>query len=85
MKKPSDIKIKARPLTGGQIRELRADGIMLNNIDPARLDETVAIVIDMALTPDEISELDARPYSQTLAIFSDIIGATYGPEDDAKN
>jgi hypothetical protein len=83
--KKSNIKIKARPLTGGQIRELRKNGIMLNNIDPTKLDETVATVIDMALTPDEISELDARPYNRTLAMFSDIIGATYGREDDAKN
>jgi hypothetical protein len=84
MKKPND-KINARPLTGGQVRELRKNGIMLNNIDPTKLDETVATVIEMAMTPDEIGELDAMPYNRTLAMFSDIIGATYGHEDDAKN
>jgi len=83
--KKSDIKIKARPLTGGQIRELRKNGIMLNNIDPMKLDEIVDTVVEMAMTEDEIGELDKQPYNQTLSIFSGIIGLTYGRGDDAKN
>jgi len=76
-----------RPLTRGEFKGLRKDGISLAKMDkmePDQVDDLIDRVIDMVMG-DRAAELDDEPNTTAHQVFQRIVALTYGDETSEKN
>ncbi len=73
-----------RPLKRGEIKTLRGKGFNLTNLQQDQADEVIDEVIAIVL-PDQVSEVDELPNSAVMDLFKEIVNATYGIGEAAKN
>lgn len=75
-----DKKIVIRPLTRGEVRNLRSQGINLANLDPVQADEAIDKVLGTVLG-ERLNDLDDLPNADVMGIFKDVMSLTYGGPD----
>jgi len=77
------LKEQLRPLTRGEVKDLRKRGIILTKIDPATADEAVDEVLAMVFGEDN-PEIDVLANRDALDLFGEIIDLSYGRPKEAE-
>ncbi|MCP3943226.1 MAG: hypothetical protein GY710_17300 [Desulfobacteraceae bacterium] len=79
--------IPVRPLTRGEIKELKEYGFTIFGCAPTleTADESVEKVFNFVLHEDDIKYLDTLPNRNSVAVWKEIIKETYGAEEEEKN
>lgn len=66
-----------RPLTRGEIKQLRKKGLELANLSQDKADDAIDAVIGLVL-PDRVDEIDGLSNTVALGIFKNVVELTYG-------
>lgn len=82
-----DEKYNLRPLTRGEFKKLRKEGLSLakmDKLDPDVAEDLIDRVIDMVMR-ERAAELDGEANTTTHQVFQRIVELTYGNEASEKN
>ena len=74
-----------RSLTRGELKELRAAGFNLAALEVANADEAVDLAFELMFSDEQISNIDALDYQDSLKIWNSILSETYGDQGEEKN
>lgn len=78
--------ITIRGLKRKEVKHLKKEhDINLGNIRLAQAEDAADKVFELVLTPEDIEYLDDQVNAEAVRVFHEIMGATYGKEDEKKN
>lgn len=81
--KTTGITFKVRPLTRGEIRKLREQGVDIFNFDSEAALRNIDPILDMVF-PGNLN-LDNLPFQEATLVYRAIMEETFGTEDEVKN
>lgn len=76
---------QVRALKRKEVKQIKADGFNLFELEPATADDCVDAVFDIAFTPEEIQQIDELDNQDALKIFKAVLAETFGDSEEEKN
>ncbi|MCF8094472.1 MAG: hypothetical protein K9J79_03835 [Desulfobacteraceae bacterium] len=78
--------IQVRGLKRKEVKWLRTEhGINLSGLRVSQADEAADKVFEIILAPEDIEYLNEQCNSESVRVFNEIMKATYGSGEEAKN
>ena len=78
--------IVVRGLKRKEVKQLKNEyGINLSGLRLSQADEAADKVFELVLAPEDIEYLDEQCNAESVRVFNEIMKATYGSGEEAKN